>query len=198
MSLAQLERELALENRSERPRLERVVKILLTQHYRGRSNEEIAHYAELVETDAFRWFSERESEAYSAMITLRFSAAESEVRDVFREIQKNALDVAQVQTQANMTPEAVVQSVLDAYGFELVFKYLMSKSSDGSVAIETRGKLRFQNGRPPKALVTPRAILVDLERFGIDLEQFTQELENRAIAAGIRDRQLQMDGRRFH
>ena len=196
MPADRLERDLSLENRSGRAQLERVITVLLAQHYRDRSNEEIEQYVELVETDAFRWFSEQESDAFTSMVRVRFAAAESELRGVLREVQKSMLDIAQLETEADMTPDAVVQSVLDAYGFELVFRYLMSNSDDSKVTIESRGKLRRQDGRPPKKLITPRSILADLERFGIDLERFRQDLENRAIKAGIRDRQLQTSPRR--
>lgn len=184
-----LEREIARGSRGDQAQMELGVKALLSQFYRDRSDEEIAEYAELVETGALAWLSERESAAFKSMVTLRFAAAETEVRELLRDVQRDAFGVADVELEADMTPAEIVQSTIDAYGVELVIKYLISKS-DGQITIDRQGALRLAYGRPRADLISPRSILADLERFDLSIDQFSRDLEDRAVAAGIETRRL--------
>ncbi len=163
--------------------------LLLAMQYRDTKIEELDDYLALSESDAYRWFSTTELKAFTTLLSAQLALAETDLRKLLREAQREAAGVSEVGSLEGLTPEEAVGKILETYSKAAVVQYLIKKG-DGSISIQDGSGIRLTFGRPRQDLITHTTILNDMKRNKIDLATLATRLDEEAIEAAYRDRRL--------
>ena len=175
MSEALLMRDLERNIAQLERRVRGAVPIMLVNQYKDADEADLRDYLKQLDSIAMRWFTESEFAASAAVVKAQFSEAEDEILQLFKEVRRESLGLAEPPDLNGKSDEQVMDALMKTYGTPGVIAYVL-KRRGGEIHIQRGGGLKSQFGRPSQDSVNARTMTADMKAMKIKSKAFADEL----------------------
>jgi hypothetical protein len=189
MSQALLMRDLERNIAQLERRVRGAVPVMLVNQYKDADEADLRDYLKQLDSIAMRWFTESEFAAGAAVIKAQFSEAEDAILQLFKEVRRESLGLAEPPDLQDKTDEQVMNVLMQTYGKPGVIEYVL-KRRGGEIHIQRGGGMQSQFGRPGQDSVNAKTMTADLQAMKIQSKAFADELAQFLVDKAYKEQRL--------